>query len=319
MATDIGNTIANCVQPGGNTGIGSCFNDLGVPVGAFIVPYGATYDTSSVANFLTAMQAATLNDDPLQRVYPIHELLQVTDSTPANTTQTFNSTGAMFVVREGYFNWTFQFVKGGLCLLIALRKFNGQNWNIMFYDSYGKVWTMDAGSGLGAGANPNNYWANTYKIADGTKLTEYTFTVDIEPTQFLDNMKLIDFAASGGLATLKTIVGLQNVTLVQLVARSTNVLKIGAVTSCGTVNMHNKYATQLAATGAWVATNKSTGSIIAITSVADDTTDGGWTITLNASDPNYTATAGGILISLAGPTELNGLLVKGFESNKLAQ
>ena len=58
------------------------------------------------------------------------------------------------------------------------------------------------------------------------------------------------------------------------------------------------------------------GALLTLTSVAYDANVQGWTLTLDATDPDYTAGAP-VQVSLAGPTDLSVLLVKGYESNTI--
>jgi hypothetical protein len=314
------NQLANCNTPGGNTGYGSCFNNITFIKGALFVPAGVDYSATDLATLKAALEAGILQDDPLQRIYPVGGFKAVTDNTSKAAEQTF-ADGSISIVRPPFYDWSFQFTDGGLCLSVALQRANGLNRWVMFYDDQGRLYGRN---GVAAdtirGVDPNLGYTPPFTLNDGSKVTVYETRINFSADQLNVNAAVIDFGAAGvGLSYLTGLTGLQDVTLYQAAARASGVVKIGAKTSCGTVDLHIEFATALADTGAWQARNTATKKPIAISSVADDPTDLGWTITLTTADANYSAAAGGVEISLAGPTELDGLDVTGYESNWIAQ
>lgn len=310
------NVLTSCLADAGNTGFGSCFTDIGMPRGLLFVAKNKVYSTADIADLKAAIEADILNDVPSNRLYPLGNIVNITDNTEAPVIQTFN-TGAKAVVRNGFYDITLQWEAGGFCVLYALLKANGQNKQFFIYTDKGLLIGTDAGTAdepeQFKGINPNLVYAFPFKFSDGTKVTEYSLNVNFAPEQINQNIAFVDFNDDGGLAYLAGLSGLQNVTLSQLAAPTPTVVKIGAKTACGTVDLHDEFATELAVAGAWVVKRKDTGAVITVSAVANDTVDGGWSLTL-------TSAAGlDVLVSLAGPTELDALDVSGYESNKLLQ
>jgi hypothetical protein len=315
---DIGNLIANCVGAGGNTGVGACFNNIKFIKAMISVPAGKKYPTTSIAAFKTAIEADILADISSQRAYPIQGLVKPTDSSVEPVFETFPD-GSIANVNNGFYDWTFQFIKGGLCLSIALQKANGMNRWVFFIDEQGRLYGVDAGVGYIQGVNPNLTYAPPFKLNTGTNVAVYATRVNFSPEQLNVNAKILDFANDGGLQYLSSLNGLQDVKMTQGAARSAGVMKVQASTACGTVDLHDLYATELAVVAGFRVRNTATKKPLTVTAVADDTVNGGWTVTVSASDPNYAAGAGALEIALNGPTETYPLVSVGFESDWLAQ
>jgi len=312
------NVLTSCLASSGNTGFGQCFTDIGMPRGVLFVPKGAVYSTSDIATLKAAIEAGIMADSKTQRIYPLNNLIDVKDNTEAPVIQTFN-TGAKSVVRNGFYDLTLQWENGGFCVLYALLKSQGQNSPFLIYTDKGLLIGTDAGTAdipeQMKGINPNLVYVNMFKFSDGTKVTEYSVTLNFEPTQINQGIAFVDFNQDGGLSYLSGLSGLQNVTLKQLAAPTSTVIKIGALTACGSVNLHDVFASELAKPAAWIVKNAANGGAITVSAVADDTADGGWSLTLTS------ATGLTVNVSLAGPTELAGLTppVAGYESNVLSQ
>lgn len=312
--------VKNCKKAFGNTGVGDCYNDVGIPRAILKVPKGKEFDSTTVSALKTALEAAILANVPSQRVFPIQGIVEVTSNTGQETIQTFNSTGNIAVNFEPSYDLTFRWTDGGFCLLHALRKSNRQNISFMIIDSFGQlIATQGSTPDTIKGIEGYNYTAPfTWSVA-GDNVTGYNTRLNFRPEQVNEDIAIIDFSDDGGLGYLTGLSGLFDVVLSQGAARAAGVLNVKAKTDCGSVDMYDLYATELGVTGAWKVTNKTTGNDVAITGVATNPNIKGWTITVNTADPDYTATAGGLLVSLAAPADLAALDVEGYESNTLAQ
>lgn len=315
--------IGVCGLPGGNTGVKACYNDIGIPRAVFFVPIGKTYTTASMAALKTALAADILANNPYQRLYPLQNIVQITDSSVEPTSQTFSGDNSVIFTSEGFYNLKFQWVVGGVCLLIALLKANSRNKAFFIVDSYGQLIGTDAGTDLIKGIVGNSY-TDKFKWPVGSDaLAAYTTNLSFEPSQVNQSLAIVNFnqTGGGGLAYLTGLSGLLDVKIIQGAARALGVLKVTAFTACGTVNLHDDYAAALSVAGAWQAKNTLTGKPIAILTAFDDPTNLGWTVTLDTADANYSAAAGGVQIGLAGPATLAalGTPVVGYESDFLAQ
>lgn len=315
---DVANVIANCDVAGGNTGVGACFNNIRFIKAIIFVPAYKSYTTASIAAFKAVLEADILADDPLQRAYPVQGLVKPTDNSTAPVFEPFPD-GSVAQVNNGFYDWTFQFIKGGLCLSIALQRANGSNRWFFIIDDQGRVYGVNAGEGLIQGVNPNLTFTPPFTLNTGTNVAVYATRVNFSTDQLNVNAKILDFGNDGGLNYLSGLNGLQDVKILQGAARALGVLKVQAFTACGTVDLHALYDTELAVVSGWRARNKATKKPIPVTAVADDTVNLGWTVTLDTASANYSAAANSIEVALNGPTETYPLVSVGFESNWLTQ
>lgn len=319
--------VKYCNPGGGNTGVGNCWNDIGIIRGFIKVPIGKIYSTATVQGLINTILADILADNPALRAYPVSGIEETTDNTKAPNTLVFSGTGREIVTGENDYSVMLRWYDGGFCLQNSMRKSKGQKGAYIFYDSLGQFVATDAGTTALPeqikGIVCYNYTMPVTLAKTNSEVATYQTLFSFTPEQINENAAFVQLDSVGGLAYVETLNGLFNVGLVSLAARAVGVFKIGAiVVGCGNANLHDLYASELAVAGAWIAKNTATGAVTAITSVADNTVLGGWTLTLSTGDANYSATAGGITISLVGPTELAALTESvdgtGYESNSIA-
>lgn len=179
----------SCLSSAGNTGIQQCFCDPKFISGALLVPKGTTYTTTTLSAFQSALSASIYATSKTGRAYPVYGFEAPTDASETKTVQTM-ATGQKHVVREGFNDWTFQFVNGGLSLLQNLRKFNGSNWDFFFLDNDPlgqKIFGITGAAANTLRAIPSDggyFWAAPWKLNDGSKVTDYM-------AQFVYNTKYI--------------------------------------------------------------------------------------------------------------------------------
>lgn len=124
------NAIA-CASNTGNTGIQQCFLDFKFIQGAILAPKGYQFDVTALQ---TNLASGLYNSSRAARLYPIYDFEAPKDGSETKVVQSM-STGQKHVVREGYNQWGFQYVQGGLSLHKNLRLFNGSNWDFFFIDN----------------------------------------------------------------------------------------------------------------------------------------------------------------------------------------
>lgn len=301
-----------CREVGGaNTGVGECSLEMAKIIGFFLV--GKSFVLTE-ANLLTqaALQAALIAaagaDLKSNRIYPVHDLLDITDNTSDPTEQTFGY-GATVIVQEGSYNWTFPYLTGGICLSNALRKFNGNSTRIIFYDSNGTLFGWRQGNTI-VGIPLNQFYSNPWRPATGAAAMNLGVRVNFEPRFINEEIgfkKAEDFS-------LRSIEGLQNVKLSQSGTQAKPVYKIKANAGCSGLDLYDDFSAAIASAPAnWIATNAATGANITVTSVAVDANIKGWTVTLDSADADYPA-VGSIFLRLANPSVLKAAGVPGFES-----
>lgn len=307
-----------CNPSGGNTRVGSCWNDIGIPRGILIGPLNTTFDASSLAVLKPLLEAALLADNPYGRIYPLQNIVVPTDQTKVPDVITFSGNGQQIIASENARSMTFQWYDGGYCLLRALRTANGQTRGIMVIDSKGQLLCTDAGGDLVKFISAYT-WAKQFKWPMTTaEVAAYEFFTSFETSQIDDNGVIIDFNADngGGLGYLTNLQGLFNVGITQAVAPTSTHVKVKAsVIGCGSADMYDLYADALADPAAWAVNRLDTNGTIVVSAVAKSAAFNGWDLTLTA------ATGLTVNVGLAGPTELAALVapVVGYESNKLVQ
>lgn len=307
----IGNVLQCNNKTPGNTGFGNCVVDIGTMRGIFYVPKGTVLITASMAAFKTAFAALIINDLPIARGFPVHGFVGPTDSSEDLTIQTFPY-GGKAVVREGDYDWTFQFTDGRFCLNIALRGMNYIEQDFFIYDSNARLYGTDPGDGTDniKAIEPTLKWTAPFKLNDGSAVTHYGTRVSFQPYQINEAVRFVDLSKDGGLAYIKSLKGLQNIKLTKI-SRAVAVLKIGAFTSCGSVDLSQVYTVELAVASLWRAYAVN-GNSLTITSVAYDANVKGFTVTIDTSDPDYVAGAV-ITVGLAPVSVLVAGGVIGFE------
>lgn len=299
----------NCTQAGANTGIGDCPLVIDKITGVFLV--GKDFELTAAnlasdATLLAALMAAAVADDPALRLRPVHGIVDIADNTADATEQTFGY-GSSVVVADGFYNWTFPFLKGGLCLLKALQEFNSTDVRIIFYDSSGVLFGWKVGETL-KGVPLNQFYANPWRPNTGAAVMITNFRVSMNP-RYLN--KEIGFVKVNSFS-FEQIEGLQNVILKQTGVQAKPVYKITASTGCSGTSLYT-FSAEMAVPANWIAKNATTGALIAITSVAVDANISGWTVTLDAADPDYPV-IGSIILQWAPPSVLAAAGVVGYES-----
>lgn len=302
----------------GNTGIGGVYFDAKMVIGAFLCPKGFELDVTDVQ---ASLLAATHNSSKKQRIYPIYDFLTPKDSSEQKVVQTFN-TGAAKVVREGFNDWSFQFVQGGLTLLQELRKFNGSNYDFLFVDDENRLIGITGSNSNKLRAVPSNggyFWTGTWKVNDGSKVAEYDVQFRFKSVYLTDFIAMVE----NDFDIPTTIYGLQDVTLSAETGGTAGTYKITA-TNKVKESLADLFPTVLAGSSApsnWIVTNAATSASITVTSISVGVNTAGvscFVFVLDTADTDYPTTGGSIKFNLASPTTLQTAGVDGFESTGAA-
>lgn len=315
------NVLTSCITEAGNTGVGDCFTDIGMPRVVFFVPDGMLFTTVSVAALKAQLEAALLANASRNRVFPVQNIVDIQDQTEKTVIQTFN-TGAKAKVRPGFYDITAQWVIGGFCVLYSLLKANGRNKRFLIGTDTGLLIGTDAGTALVPeqmrGIKPALVDAEPFGFSDGTKKSVYQVHLNWEPNQINQGIAFVDFNSNGagGLTYLEDLNGLQNVTLSSGAAATGTTVTVRATTACGSADLFDDFSAQLADVDAWILRREDTGAAIVPSSVTANVTLKAWVFTFTT--PGLSKA---IDISMAGPTDLaaDPIDVKGYESNTLVQ
>lgn len=290
-----------CLAEGSaNTGFGDCFLNPSFIVGMILIPKDREYTPVETATKET-IAAAILADTraiKINRAYPITNLEAITDNSEEASYSTLGY-GSKSMNKEGDYDWSFQFVKGGICLNKSLRKFNGSSKSALFYDENGTIFGVKSGVNL-KGVPLASFYVPPFKIADGSNATDYRVRVAHKPNYLNDSIGFVECER----ALLDDIDGLQDVVLSTAVGSATPIFKIKATTGCSGDDLYELYSTELADESLWIAKGAD-GSVLTITSVVVDPALQAWTVTVDGVAKT---------IALASASALETAGVNGFES-----
>lgn len=298
-----------------NTGYGDCVIDPKLIRMAIRVPKNLVLTQSQLTTLQATIDSLILADSKANRIFPIGGFVTATDNSEDTVFQT-NGDGSQVAVRDGHYRWTFDYLRGALCLSLNLRSFNFQEGYFLFVDDknllFGQKKLDSTGLAYGLAGVPTIFHAKPWKMATGSTQTAYSVYFDMDPSYLNDYFGFVqaDF-------NLKDYTGLQNIVLQSAPGYTATggVFKVQTLTGCDYGNMFDLYSTQLASSALWKATDLN-GGMITISAVAADANLKAFTITLLTTDPEYVAVgaSGKVLISLVGPTALDAADVSGFES-----
>lgn len=306
MSNKINKTL--CATNYGNTGFGDCFLEPAKIAGAIQVPGSFQIQEGDIQGLLAFFQNKVLAA-PGTRIFPYHNFIGIADATEAvNITTT--DYGAKYVNRDGFYDFSFRYLKGGVNLHQEIQKNGGSGKSFLFYDDNGVIYGYKGPGGVLKGIPTDIFYVDPWKFPTGADQASYLLRFIINP-KYLNkgNMGFIPTAALG--FNMFDITGIQDISL-ELVSIASNVAIVQAFTKISTVNLHDAYAAALARTSAWLATNN-WGNPVGITAVADSPANNGWQITFlagnfNASEHVY------LTMALAGVLAASPILMVGFEN-----
>lgn len=295
----------NCTSLVGNTGVQPCFLDFKFIQGAILAPKGFQFDVTTLQ---TTLAAGLYNASKSARLFPVYDFEAPKDGSEAKVIQTM-ANGQKHVVREGFNQWGFQYVAGGLSLHKNLRTFNGSNWDFFFIDndSQGqKIFGITGSTATKLKAIPSDggyFWAEPWKMNDGSKIAEYMI-------EFVFKSALVNDQIAFAQATFDfptTLPGLDDAIIgasatVNGTSKNFNV----TVTNPLGVDLGAVYATVLNSNSLWVGTGVG-GAALTISSVTwvPSTTvgvPGYFTIVVGAT--NYPTPTAPITLNLTVPATL---------------
>lgn len=301
-----------------NTGTCGCFFDPKNAVGFILIPRSKVLTQAEIDVIQTTLEAGVLASKA-NRFFPVQNLVALTDNSEDPTFQTFGY-GSTAPVREGNYNWVFQFLQGGVQLSNSLRTFNGTSKYVplfIFRDA-GKHFLvgtkkLDVNGNTGlAGVPQEGGYPYTYpwKANDGTNVAQYRVQFMFQPDYINNNIAFVEVSNSTYMLTELT--GLEDVTLTQLEVAGDTVT-VSAATTCGSdLYSDEGFADELAQAAAWTLYDAD-GNEVDIESVVKNESEGGWTITAAEEILND------FKLSLAAPAVLaaSPINVNGYESAEL--
>lgn len=298
-----------CATAYGNTGFGDCFLEPDKIVGAIQVPANfsiAPGDLSTLQEFLITKVHAAIGT----RVFPYHNWINVADNTEDVTINTTDY-GAKIFIKDGFYDFTFRYQKGGVQLHQELAKNEGSGKYFLLYDGNGVAYGYKVGTLL-KGIPTELFKVLPWRPNTGAEAAQYLLRMIINPIYlnkgnlgFIKVKDALDF-------NLFDVAGLQDVEL-ELVSLAGNIATVKAYSKISKVDMYDAFSTNMMETTAWTARNEDSTDA-PITTVTLNATLKAWVITFSggvfyASDKVYLK---GSVASVwrAAPIEIEGFEAK---------
>lgn len=301
-----------------NTGICECFFDPALLDGAILGPLSKVFTEAELADAVIQSTLETAGRTvKTSRIFPFSPFENITDNTEDPVRQTFGY-GTVKTVREGKYNWLFQFINGGLNLSNALRTFNGLTgkYGLILKDSKNTLIgtsKKDVNGNWGLGFIPlSDFYARPWRPSDGANVTNYGVEVSFEPVYI--NEKIAFKRVSIDSYLLSEFKGLEDIVLTLVAAtEGGTTIEVSAATDCGSTDVFDLYSAELAQAVAWVLKNEA-GEDQTISGVVANADTKTWTITRSEG-----VNADGDTLQLAAPSVLAAapINVVGYESNIL--
>lgn len=292
-----------------NVGTGDCGFMPGVIMGIIFIPRGMTFNAAQIADWRNTLVTFTNSDDKSQRIYPIGPFSDFTDNSEDTVYET-QGYGDEDFVREGQYRWLFRLAKPSICLHTALSTFiNKQDqFDALLWDkSNATIGTtkQDAdGRDVLGGFDLGSINRPKMNMATGSTNAQSWVRITLTDESQFNATPGIVIESDSPFNMTSTLQGLIDIKLgnVTPVGAGAGSKSITLIAGCGSQNLAEMFATELADFNLYTATNVATGLNIPITAA---TINGGIvTLTLNAASPNYPAGSGTIRIGMVAPSEL---------------
>lgn len=295
-----------CATNYGNTGVGTCFLEPDKFIGAIQVTGDFKIAQSDVADLLAFLNTK-IHAAIGTRIFPGPKLINLTDNTEDSTINTTDY-GVKIFVKDGFYDWTFRYLKGGVQLHQELAKNAGANKYFLFFDKNNVLYGYSSGGYL-KGIPVEQYLLPPWRLNSGSEAALYNQRFIIDPI-YLNQGNLgflqVDF-------NLIDVVGLQDVELT-IIDTAANVATVQVRSKISDVNLYETFKTSLLQTAAWRAF-KSSGVLSSVTTIADNAADEGFDVTVNYNDWAAEFDGASMKIQLSIPSVLKAspILMSGFE------
>jgi hypothetical protein len=301
-----------CGTDAKNTGICDCFFDPKLMIGAILVPKNKVFTEAELLDDVIQDTLETLvMTTKKNRIYVIQGFVAITDSSEEPTNETFGY-GTIEPVKEGHYNWIFNYRKGGVNLSNALRTFNGLTgkYSVIFIENQNHLLgtskkDVNGNDGL-AGIPLEVLYTFPWKANSGTNLAAYRTQFNFLPNYINEGIAFKKVSQTKYI--LQELVGLEDIKLTDAGGVGAS-QTITAVTDCGSTDLYDLFADEFANEEAWVGYD-SAGALVATNTVVKNATKKGWDITFAGVVASVTMAAPSILA--AAPVN-----VSGYESDEI--
>lgn len=299
-----------CATSYGNTGFGDCFLEPSKIVGAIQVPADFSIsedDTTGLLAFLETKIHAAIGT----RIFPYHNFISVTDNTEDVTINTTDY-GAKIFIRDGFYDFTFRYLKGGVLAHQEFAKNEGSNKYFLFYDDNGVLFGYKS-AGLLKGIPVELFKVLPWRPATGADAAQYLMRFIINPV-YMNKGNLGYLKVKDALGfNLFDVAGLQEIELT-IIDQTANVATVKVTAKISAVDLYPIYKTNLLQLTAWKAF-KSDGSASSVTAVADNAADEAFDVTVHFTNWQQEADGAEMKIQLAAAAVLRAapISIEGFD------
>lgn len=297
-----------CATQYGNTGFGECFLEPGKIKGAIQVPASFEIAQGDVNDDLLEFFTAKIHAAIGTRIFPYHKFINVTDNTEDVTINTTDY-GAKIFIRDGFYDFTYRYLAGGVQAHQEFQKNEGSNKYFLFYDDNNVLYGYQVGGKL-KGIPTELFKVLPWRQNTGADAAQYLMRFIIDPIYMnkgnLGFIKVEDF-------NMFDVLGLQEIEL-KLIESTLNVATIQVRSKISDVNLYSTYKTSLLLTAAWRAF-KSSGAASSIATVADNATEEAFDIAVNFTHYQQEFNGAEMVIQLQPAATLRAtpILIEGFE------
>lgn len=284
--------IFSCAASTSNTGFSSCNYSPGLIEAAILVPRGKEYTPSEVSAMLTTLQADLIDDVQLDRVQIIKTFIGMEDKSSEGVYET-TGYGGNRKIRNGKYQWQFEYSKGALCLHKKLSTLDNKQelYDVIFVDTAENcLLGVKKGVNFG-GFNIELIDIPNFKMNTGASDSKYYIQFQLQdPRQMNLYAATVVFDASVNL--LDELNSLQDTSIELITAMdNTGQIVVTVKDSCGGAYLGDTFDTEIMDTDNWDLIRDSTGNAITLTGVVGsyNSITHGITLNFDSADGDYTA------------------------------
>ena len=296
-----------CATGGGRTGIPSCAIDPKIIKGVILTDPSKVYDNTDLLDLVTALKTDTIASGA-DRIHPIFEFVEMKDSSEELTVATMGY-GNKVPVKDGNYDWTFRFEKGGLCLLANFRQFNGLYKRVLFVDDEGNIYGTKTADGYLQGFSIDFVWGEKFKLTDASKPNEYWFRIAQADPKEWDNYAIWFNTANVNIPD--EVRGLTEIELESIGTLLAGVVTVKVKEACTKINLYDTYDDELDDAALWVVTKA--GVDVVISTVTKDVANKSFDVAFTGTGVHVITLETPALLAAAGVGESGN----GYEAGTL--
>jgi hypothetical protein len=249
------------IGSGSNTGIEGDIA-LGILQGIVIVPKNAKWTAADMADPIAFFQGK-IHGAAKARFFPVMEgIFKYEAAKESNTTEANEVEGTTATLRNGGFNLTCTFEKGGMALAKKLSSFFNLGYSFIPMDKQDQFLLRKNSDGTYSGLRTSDMNSDIAMATPTTKFKNIV-TVSLSHDELIKSSEMFKSDTS-----LSDLVGLIDVKLTDAGGSTTTKLKVGVETLGAGTDLVAQFDTALAVPGNFIVTKKSDGTHPAITAAA---------------------------------------------------